>query len=186
MGIRRKAKNIKLSVEHYSSQLFINKIDICSNCPLKLYSKENDTIVFGTGNRITNTMIILPSYDIKADINYNTILKIVRDTYKDITNKELLEDCYVTRVIKCVNKTDFNLKKEAIKNCICNLYYEFSRIKPNKLIIFDKQLYDFGLYNYNRGKYIVKTVISPAVIYYDNQNLKDIFVRQFKEAIYDT
>lgn len=135
MGIRRKTKNIKLSVEHYSSQLFINKIDICSNCPLKLYSKENDTIVFGTGNRITNTMIILPSYDIKADINYNTILKIVRDTYKDITNKELLEDCYVTRVIKCVNKTDFNLEKEAIKNCICNLYYEFSRIKPNKLII---------------------------------------------------
>ena len=159
MGIRRKTKNIKLSVEHYSSQLFINKIDICSNCPLKLYSKENDTIVFGTGNRITNTMIILPSYDIKADINYNTILKIVQDTYKDITNKELLEDCYVTRAIKCVNKTDFNL---------------------------DKQLYDFGLYNYNRGKYIVKTVISPAVIYYDNQNLKDIFVRQFKEAIYDT
>lgn len=135
MGIRRKTKNIKLSVEHYSSQLFINKIDICSNCPLKLYSKENDTIVFGTGNRVTNTMIILPSYDIKADINYNTILKIVRDTYKDITDKELLEDCYVTRAIKCVNKTDFNLEKEAIKNCICNLYYELSRIKPNKLII---------------------------------------------------
>lgn len=186
MGIRRKTKNIKLSVEHYGSQLFINKIDICSNCPLKLYSKENDTIVFGTGNRVTNTMIILPSYDTKADINYNTILKIVRDTYKDITDKELLEDCYVTRTIKCVNKTDFNLEKEAIKNCICNLYYELSRIKPNKLIIFDKQLYDFGLYNYNRGKYIVKTVISPAIIYYDNQNLKDIFVRQFKEAIYDT
>ena len=78
------------------------------------------------------------------------------------------------------------MEKEAIKNCICNLYYELSRIKPNKLIIFDKQLYDFGSYNYNRGKYIVKTVISPAVIYYDNQNLKDIFVRQFKEAIYDT
>ena len=134
MGIKRKNKNIKLSVEHYSSQLFINKIDICSNCPLKLYSKENDTIVFGTGNRVTNTMIILPSYDIKADVNYNTILKITRDTYKDITNKELLEDCYVTRAIKCVNKTDFNLEKEAIKNCICNLYYELSRIKPNKLI----------------------------------------------------
>lgn len=186
MGIKRKNKTIKLTVEHYGSQLFINKIDICSNCPLKLYSKENDTIVFGTGNRVTDTMIILPSYDIKSDVNYNTILKIVRDIYKDITNKELLEDCYVTRTIKCVNKTDFNLEKEAIKNCICNLYYELSRIKPTKLIIFDKQLYDFGLYNYNRGKYNVKTVISPAVIYYDNQNLKDVFVRQFKEAIYDT
>lgn len=186
MGIKRKNKNIKLSIEHYSSQLFINKIDICSNCPLKLYSKENDTIVFGTGNRITDTMIILPSYDIKADVNYNNILKIVRDTYKDITGKELLENCYVARTIKCINKTDFNLEKEAIKNCICNLYYELSRIKPIKLIIFDKQLYDFGLYNYNRGKYNVKTVISPAVIYYDNQNLKDVFVRQFKEAIYDT
>lgn len=186
MGIKRKNKNIKLSIEHYSSQLFINKISTCYNCPLKLYSKENDTIVFGTGNRITDTMIILSSYDIKADVNYNNILKIVRDTYKDITGKELLENCYVTRTIKCINKTDFNLEKEAIKNCICNLYYELIRIKPTKLIIFDKQLYDFELYNYNRGKYNVKTVISPAVIYYDNQNLKDVFVRQFKEAIYDT
>ena len=26
---------------------------------------------------------------------------------KDITNKELLEDCYVTRTIKCFNKTRF-------------------------------------------------------------------------------
>ena len=99
MGIKRKNKNIKLSIEHYSSQLFINKISTCYNCPLKLYSKENDTIVFGTGNRITDTMIILPSYDIKADVNYNNILKIVRDTYKDITGKELLENCYVARTI---------------------------------------------------------------------------------------
>ena len=77
MGIRRKTKNIKLSVEHYSSQLFINKIDICSNCPLKLYSKENDTIVFGTGNRITNTMIILPSYDLNGKLNYSESDKIL-------------------------------------------------------------------------------------------------------------
>ena len=86
MGIRRKSKNIKLSVEHYSSQLFINKIDICSNCPLKLYNKENDTIVFGTGNRVTNTMIILPSYDINADVNYNTILKIQIRALEEMNN----------------------------------------------------------------------------------------------------
>ena len=59
MGIKRKTKNIKLIVEHYGSQLFINRIHNCSNCPLKLYSKENDTIVFGTGNIVTDTMIIL-------------------------------------------------------------------------------------------------------------------------------
>lgn len=186
MGIKRKNKKIESIIEHYTTKLYINKVYICDNCPLKLYAKKDDKIILGTGNITTNTIIVLPSYDIKAGIEYPTMLKIVQDTYKDIKGIELLEECYVTRSIKCLNKTDFNLEKEAIKNCICNLYYELIRIKPTKLIIFDKQLYDFGLYNYNRGKYNVKTVISPAVIYYDNQNLKDVFVRQFKEAIYDT
>lgn len=183
MEIKYRNKEIELAIEHYSTKLYVCKADICSKCPLKLYANEDDKIIFGTGNIITNTIMVLPSYDVKAGIGYPTMLKILQDAYKDVKGMELLEDCYVTRGIKCLNKTDFNLEKDAIKSCITNLFYEVSRIAPSKVIIFDKQLYDFGLYNCNRGKFIVKTVISPGVMYYDNQNLKDIFMKQLNEAL---
>ena len=38
-------------------------------------------------------------------------------------------------------------------------------------------------YNCNRGKFVVKTVISPVVMYYDNQNLKDIFMKQLNDCL---
>lgn len=186
MGIKRKNKEVELAVEHYSTMLYIHKANICVNCPLKLYAEQEDKIILGTGNIMTDTIMILPSYDVKAGIGYPTMLKIIQDIYKDIKGKDVLEECYITRSIKCLNKTDFNLEKDAIKSCIINLFYEVSRITPRKLIIFDKELYDFSLYNCNRDKFIVKTVISPGVMYYDNQKLKDIFMKQLNEALNDS
>ena len=186
MAIKRKNKEVELAVEHYSTMLYIHKANVCANCPLKLYAEKDDKIILGTGNIMTNTIMILPSYDVKAGIGYPTMLKIIQDAYKDIKGMELLEECYVTRSIKCLNKTDFNLEKDAIKSCITNLFYEVSRITPKKVIIFDKQLYDFGLYNCNQGKFVVKTCISPGVMYYDNQKLKDIFMEQLNEALNDS
>lgn len=180
---RKGRKNEVLAAEHYSTTLPIHKVRLCSKCPLRIYAEKYEHIILGIGNIMTDTIIVLPSYDVKAQIGYNTILKIVQDAYRDICGKELLEECYVTRSIKCLNKTDFNLEKDAIKSCITNLFYEVSRITPKKVIIFDKQIYDFGLYECNRGKFTVKTVVSPGVMYYDNKNLKDIFMKQFKEAI---
>lgn len=184
--IHKNRKKEVLAVEHYKTALQIHKVKICSECPLRIYAKKDENIILGIGNIITDIMIVLPSYDVKAQIGYNTLLKIVQDAYKDICGKELLEECYITRSIKCLNKTDFNLEKDAIKSCITNLFYEVSRITPKKVIIFDKQIYDFGLYNCNKGRFVVKTVISPGVMYYDNQNLKDVFIKQFKEALNDS
>lgn len=186
MATKRKNKEVELAVEHYSTMLYIHKANVCANCPLKLYAEKDDKIILGTGNIMTNTIMILPSYDVKAGIGYPTMLKIIQDAYKDIKGMELLEECYVTRSIKCLNKTDFNLEKDAIKSCIINLFYEVSRITPKKVIIFDKQLYDFGLYNCNQGKFVVKTCISPGVMYYDNQKLKDIFMEQLNKALNDS
>lgn len=185
MGIKRKNKN-ELNIKHYSSMLNIKTYYGCTNCPLKLYANENDTVIFGVGNIMSDTMMVLPAYDTKANIDYYTILNIIQDIYKQLKGTNILEECYITRSIKCFNKTDFNLEKDAIKSCIDNLIYECYRIKPNKIIIFDKNLYDFGLYNNIRGIFNVKTVISPGVMYYDNQNLKDIFMKQLNEAINDT
>lgn len=184
MAAKHKVKENDLAVEHIVSKAKIKTAKCCQTCPLKLYaSSDDDTIIFGTGNIITDTIMILPSYDVKAKIGYITMLQIVQDAYKDITGKELLEEMYVTRAIKCLNKTDFNLENEAIKSCFSNLFYEIGRITPKKLIIFDKQLYDFGLYRCNRGKFTVKTVVSPGVMYYDNDALKNVFIKQLKEAL---
>ena len=183
MGGKYKVNEEELAVKHIISNAKINTAKCCQYCPLRLYTNEDDKIIFGVGNIITDTIMILPSYDTQAKIGYNTILKIVEDAYKDITGKELLEEIYVTRAVKCFKRTDFNLEKEAIKSCFSNLFYEISRITPSKLIIFDKQLYDFGLYSCNQGKFLVKTVVSPGVMYYDNQSLKDVFIKQFKEAL---
>lgn len=181
-----KDKDNKVEVEHYKTSLYIKDVIVCSKCPLKLYAKKDDKIIFGTGNISTDTVIILPSYDIKAKIGYDTILNILRKIYKNIKGTELLEDYYVTRSIKCLNKTDFNLEKDAIKCCINNLLYEIGCIKPKKLIVFDRQLYGFDFYNYNLGNFIIKTVISPGVMYYNGQTLKNIFIKQLNDALNDS
>lgn len=178
-----RVKEVELAVEHIISKVKIQTAKCCQHCPLKLYSSNNGTIIFGTGNIITNTIMILPSYDTKAKIGYITMLKIVQDAYKDITGKELLEDVYVTRAIKCLNKTDFNLEKEAIKSCFSNLFYEIGRIAPSKIIVFDKLCYN-TLFDYNNNGLIqIKSVISPGVMYYDNQSLKEVFIDEFKRAL---
>ena len=185
MGRKSKDNNSEITIEHIQTTLFIKKVRLCSKCPLKLYAKDDDKIILGTGNIFTDTIMILPSYDVKAGIGYPTILKLLQDNYKNITGLELLENCYVTRGVKCLNKTDFDLNTEAIKSCITNIYYEINKIKPKKIIIFDKLIYNFGLYRCNAGKWIIKTVMSPAVLYYDNENLKDKFIKQLNEAIND-
>lgn len=171
----------ELAVEHYTTNLNINSANVCAKCPLRIYADEDDKIILGVGNIITDTILVLPSYDVKAKIGYTTMLKILQEAYKCITGIELLEDTYVTRAIKCFNKTDFNLEVIAIKSCITNLLYEIGRITPRKIIIFDRRLHDFTYNNIT-----IKTVISPGVMYYDNDNLKEIFMEQLKEALNDS
>lgn len=178
----RRVKEEELAVEHIVSNAKISTAKCCRYCPLRLYINKDDKIIFGVGNIITNTIIILPSYDTQAKIGYNTILKIVEDAYKDITGKELLEEVYVTRAVKCFKRTDFNLEKEAIKSCFSNLFYEIGRITPSKIIIFDKLCYN-TLFNYNNGLIQIKSVISPGVMYYDNDALKKVFIDEFKRAL---
>lgn len=183
MGIKK--NNNKVNIEYYQTELYIQFIRLCAQCPLKLYAKDKAKIVLGVGNIMSDIMLVLPPYNINSDDKYN-LLNIIQNIYKTIKGRELLEDCYITRSIKCDNRTDIDFKNYAIKFCIKNLFYEVHAIKPKKVIIFDKQLYDFGLYECNKGKFIVKTVISPEVMYYDNQNLKDIFMKQFNEALNDS
>lgn len=179
----RKSKKKELNVEHITSTFKINTAKCCFNCPFKLYADEDGKIIFGCGNIITNTIIVLPSYDIKASIDYETMLTITENVYNEITGRRLLEDYYITRGIKCFNKTNFTIEKEAIKHCVSNLWYEIGRIQPKKIIVFDKYTYDFISPFENRISINIIKVISPGVMYYDNDNLKKMFYSDFAKAI---
>lgn len=183
MGIKR--KRIILSIEHAVSKINIKRATCCSNCPIRLYADDSDTIVFGVGNIYTDTIMILPSYDVNADIDYITILTLLQKAYSEITGSDLLENNYITRYIKCLDKTSRNLNNTAVKHCITNLYYEINKIHPKKIISFNKDYVEYlnGVNVFGDIKVI--NVISPGVMYYDNNNLKEVFMKQLKEAIYD-
>ena len=173
----------ELAVEHLSSMVNIKTAKCCLNCPLRLYARKDDKIIFGCGNIITDTIMILPSYDVKAGIGYNTILNITQNVYKDITGRELLEEYYVTRAIKCLNKTDYVFEKQAVNSCISNLWYEIGRIKPKQVIVFDKYVYEVLEINCRRLGIGIKTNMNPGVMYYDNESLKKIFYEEFKRSL---
>lgn len=180
---RKKKKVEEVGFKHLETQLYITKTFNCQQCPIKIYYSDKSKVIFGIGNIFSKTIMILPSYDINAKINYTTLLSILQNTYEGLTGNKLLEEIYVTRWIKCLNKTSFNLEKDAINSCINYLYYEINQIHPSKIIIFGKA-FDSDLIRNNTNAKVFE-VISPGVMYYDNDELKLTFINQLTEAIND-
>lgn len=181
MGIRKKKDTILN--KHIPSKLVINKIRMCESCPLHVFAEDGQVIMFGAGNIFSDTIMVLPPYDIKAKVDYITMIDLLECAYKEITGLDIFEETYITRSIKCFSKTNYDLNTIAIKECANKLYYEIVRIQPNKVIVFDKNC-DIDVIKANNYKVI--QVISPAVMYYNNTELKEIFMKQLKEAINDS
>lgn len=181
MGIRKKKATIL--DKHISSKLVINRIRMCESCPLHIFAEDGQVIMFGAGNISASTIMVLPPYDIKAKIDYVTMIDLLEDAYKEITGLDIFEETYITRSVKCFSRTNYDLNTVAIKECANKLYYEIVRIQPNKVIVFDKNC---DIDTIKANNYNVFQVMSPAVMYYDNPELKEIFMKQFKEAINDS
>lgn len=177
-----------MEIEDYKyleTKLFIKHFRGCNQCPHKVYAKANDTITFGIGNINSDIFIILPSYDIKYKKDYKSLLKILRDTYTKLTNKELFDEAYITRSIKCFTNTSYDVNSTALNYCAFHIKYEVGRIKPKKVIIFDRLCYD--LFDGMFPNFDIYTLYSPAVMFYDNNKLKDTFIKEFKCALgYDS
>lgn len=177
MGTRKK-KIKEINIEHIYSNSKKQNAKCCNKCPLRIYANKDDVIIFGTGNISSNIIMILPSYDVEAKVGYDTLLTLLADVYKEITERNIFEDCYITRYIKCLNKTDFYFESVALYNCSSNLFYEIGRIVPKKIISFDKKC------SHIISNYInVIEVISPGVMWYDDEELKIKFKHQLFEAL---
>lgn len=178
-------KNRKKDViEHRKTQLVIKQFGTCKNCPLKIYAKENETITYGVGNIHSNVIIVLPTYDANADKDYNTILKLLLDTYKEHTGRDLLEDAYITRLVKCYKNTPYNLMDQAKYYCIFHTSYELVK-HPGKYVVFmGNTKVDVDIYHQQNNiilyHKIAASLYSPAVMFYDNDTVKNTFIKQLK------
>ena len=125
MGIRKKKDTILN--KHIPSKLVINKIRMCESCPLHVFAEDGQVIMFGAGNISANTIMVLPPYDIKAKVDYITMIDLLECAYKEITGLDIFEETYITRSIKCFSKTNYDLNT-VLTNYIMKLL-EYSPIK---------------------------------------------------------
>lgn len=170
--------------KHLSSKIVINKTRMCENCPLHVFANDGQVIMFGAGNIFATTIMVLPPYDIKAKVDYITMIDLLENAYQEITGLDIYEENYITRSVKCFSKTNYDLNTIAINECANKLYYEIVRIHPKKVIVFDKNC-DIDTIKYNTNCNVFQ-VISPGVMYYNNTELKEKFMKQFKNAINDS
>lgn len=181
--MKKSFKRKKDIIKHIKTMFVINQFSKCEHCPLRIYAKENETITYGVGNINSNVIIVLPTYDANADKDYNTILKLLLDTYKEHIGKNLLEDAYITRIVKCYKNSPYNLIDSAIHYCIFHTSYEIMRINAKHVIFAGDTVkkYIDAFHSSNNistfGK-ISYTMYSPAVMFYDNETIKNNFIEQ--------
>lgn len=163
----------KVVIEHLPTSISIrdNKYS-CKGCPLSIYANENDKVMLGCGNIHARTMLVLTPYNVNASIDYLTCLKVLIDLYRNETGRELLDDSYVTRGIKCLNKSPYNLYEQAVSHCYTYFRYECNKLKPRKIISFNTNIYNIKGYN-------VVTITHPGVMFYNNEELKKKFKLEF-------
>lgn len=177
MGKISKCNN-EIVNSYYKTNLTIS-IKGCSKCPIRLYNNKDDKITFGIGNIVTNTIIVLLYYNIDDDTE---TLTVIRDLYKAITGEELLENVYVTRLVKCYCNKIRDLYNTALKKCYVHAVYEINRIQPNKIIVCGSIAYNIINKYINNTNIKIINIISPYAIKYSNY-MENKFVEQFTKAL---
>lgn len=164
---------------HLCTSLLIDKLRACSNCPLKLYNKKDNTVIYGIGNIQANIIIVVKSYNVYKS---KELLDKLNNIWKEITGNNILEDVYITRLIKCYNNTELNLDKDAINHCKEFVCHEICRILPKKVIVFGD--YDDCVDVLPRGTKLYKTY-DVGILYYDNITVINKLKEQLRSIIYD-
>lgn len=188
MASRRKRKqDIEIAIEHMTTSHAIKSSYMCSECPYRIFCEDDDKVTFGTGNIYGEYIFVLPTYDSKAKANYITIVSKLIDVYKDITGRDILQDGYVTRIVKCHTVTSHDLYDAGAKACIKYLHYEFTKIHAPKVIFFGSAYTDFVEYKTSEMVYNNKRafeVYSPGIFFYeDNAKMVDKFTTDLLNAL---
>jgi hypothetical protein len=94
---------------------------ICFNCPLSVSNKNPYCKTIG--NKATGKLIVLPNLQKrdKGSIYNNKGYEIISNIYKDLFNKDILDDYAITCLVRCAPYEDY-VRKEEINRCYTFLY----------------------------------------------------------------
>lgn len=171
---------IGIPYDHIHTTKKINDSIICKSCPYKIYSNKTDTVTMGIGNIFSNFIFVVPTYDSKSKVGNETTLTKLISIYHEITGKELLEQIYVTRLVKCYKTVDHNLYNQSVTPCSNYLMYEFGRLQGKHVIMFGTTYSDYisncDVVGLNIPNKIIHKCYSPDVLFYDNDTIKQRFI----------
>ena len=94
---------------------------ICFNCPLSVSNKNPYCKTIG--NKATDKLIVLPNLQKrdKGSIYNNKGYEIISNIYKELFNKDILDDYAITCLVRCAPYEDY-VRKEEINRCYTFLY----------------------------------------------------------------
>ena len=172
----------KDGVSFIQTKLIKSKCEYCSKCPNKLFVKDEDSIVFGTGTINANIVIILPTVEEQYFTNSN-IINILAHLYNEITNRNIFEDTYITFATKCHKLQDYDTYEEVFKHCKRILKYELLKILPTDVILMGPYTYSLLGSGDTCGFISLHRLMNPNVFYTD-KIMWEIFKKQFARCIF--
>lgn len=185
--LRKINKKTKVIVEHTPTKIAIKRSDVCEECPYRIYADEKDVVKLGIGNIYSNFIFVLPQYDVNASIDDETVLKKLDKFYKKITGKPMLENAYVTRLVKCCNKSNNELYNSAVKPCKYFLQYEIIKLGGKNIVFFGDTYHDYITSSDTVGNNIpnknIYSCMSAGVLFYDNQDVINAFEKQLLDIL---
>lgn len=108
---RHKFKPISVSV------LFDKNMQFCNKCKSRMFCENPYRINLGYGNVNSNTIVIFDTFVNEKNYNFNKLLRAFEDKYKEILNRNALEDLYITKLVKCNNITSYDFYNPSIVYC---------------------------------------------------------------------
>lgn len=171
---------------HMNTNIEIVESKVCNGCPFKVYSNKGDKVVLGTGNINGSHIFILPTYDYKASQGYQTLLSLLVKFFDEHMGRDLFEDVYVTRMVKCNHRSEHELYNDAVRPCMEFLDYEVRKLPARNVVFFGQAFNDYERHNDTVGRNIpfknIFKAFSPAVLFYDNPKVIADFTEQINKV----
>jgi len=185
----KRGNNVKtiLKHSHIESKINIKLSSNCITCPYRIYADEAEIVTLGIGNIHSNFIFVLPTYDTKTTMGYDNLLDLLCKSYNDIKSLDLLEEVYVTRLVKCSKNTEYNLYGSAIHSCSKYLIYELNRLSAKNIVFFGTAYNDYINNNDTAGTFIPNKNIfssySPGILLHDNEITKVHFIQHLSNIL---
>jgi len=164
-----------LYIEHMVTKIMIKTNAACKDCPYRIYAKDDEVVTLGVGNINSDFIFILPTYDIKAKIGYDTVLSMLALWYEQTYGKNIFDDIYITRLVKCSKNTGHDLYQSCIQPCSTFLAYELNKLGARTVVFFGSAYDDYIARADTVGHVIPKKNIfksySPSVLYYKKPDI---------------